>query len=1196
MRMKRKLIKSNLTFKTVCIFAAILLPILLSAAFAFHNMLKQELTGSAEQVINAFINNEGKEIEEHFDKIEKIGLRSADFIGELLKNNPTDTQLQAFENKYQVIDGALRTNLKAFDSNDISAAFLSTRTELNDRMKKIFLTTEGHFDDYAKSIVGTVVFNMYLITKDHFIRIYEKDWALEIEPDHNFHTDLFYYVADPQHSPDRKAAWTDVYYDSIWKHWMTSLITPVYIDDEFIGIVGHDVILDTIYAEILEKKYFETGYGFIFDSQGKVILHPHHLERLYETAEMGTKLNFSDLEEESLSLAISQIISKSPSSNIIGHGDFTDDGIQYHLHSYKLESLDLYFGIAVPHNETLRILPQFQARFTGFAVILVALIFIAAVLIIVFFVVAPVIKITKAVQEFGKGNLDTQIAVKSKDELGQLAKSINRMARDLKETTTSIDNLNDVNRQLRGSEQQLTAANQQLQSEVDLRKKTELRINKINQLQTELLKPGTVSEKTKKITDAVVDIFNANFARIWLTNQGDLCDSGCMHAEVTEGQYVCRKRDKCLVLTASSGRYTHIDGKVHRRVPFGCYKIGLIAADQDRKFLTNDVTNDPHVHNHDWAKQLELVSFAGYQLRPPDGETIGVLALFSKHTISPDEDALLETLSNITAQVVRTTQAEQNLIQASERAEAANIAKSQFLANMSHEIRTPMNAIIGFSNILADENLQEEHKKTVNIIKESGENLLTLINDILDLSKIEASQLDTEIIDISLAKLLNSVESLMKPRAIEQNIDFQIIEENGLPEKICSDPTRLRQCLINLINNGIKFTEKGYVHLNISLQKEPDKTFIRFDVEDTGIGIPAEKHDVIFKSFTQADGSTSRKYGGTGLGLTITKQLAELLGGSLTLKSEPGKGSVFSLIIPAGLDVTKQPFLDRYNIADHSRKDNDLSQQATFVGQILVAEDVLTNQLLIESLLEKMGFEVTIAKDGLQAVEKALQKTFDLIFMDMQMPNMNGYEATRELRREGIKTPIVALAANVMKGDNVKCLDAGCDDYLPKPFDYKNLLKTIQKHLCSDNKILTDKIDSVKSEIDQLSSLCDSQNPDQIINYSLLMERLGDEKLVEKIVPTFIVDKTERMEQLVEVINNNNPEQIATCAHAIKGGAANICATRLADIAFRLETAGKENDIAAAKQIFEELKKEFDKTTDFLSQPNWLELCKTKQT
>ncbi|MHC5155221.1 MAG: response regulator, partial [Planctomycetota bacterium] len=304
--------------------------------------------------------------------------------------------------------------------------------------------------------------------------------------------------------------------------------------------------------------------------------------------------------------------------------------------------------------------------------------------------------------------------------------------------------------------------------------------------------------------------------------------------------------------------------------------------------------------------------------------------------------------------------------------------------------------------------------------------------------------------------LLNSVESLMRPKATEKGIEFEIIETGGLPAQIKTDPTRLRQCLINLINNSIKFTSSGHIHVSVSLAERNNEPLIRFDIEDTGIGIPADKQGTVFESFSQADGSHTRKYGGTGLGLTITKQLVELLGGRITLVSEEGKGSVFSFTIPAGVDVTEQVTLYTHNIGSRTALSQIKAEQPEFSGNILVAEDTPTNQMLIELLLKRMGLQVTIAEDGNQALQKVLTKTFDLILMDMQMPHMNGYDATKELRKKGFTTPIVALTANAMKGDDKKCLEVGCDEYLSKPIDRRELLEVIGKYLPSKKTPLID--------------------------------------------------------------------------------------------------------------------------------------------
>lgn len=408
-----------------------------------------------------------------------------------------------------------------------------------------------------------------------------------------------------------------------------------------------------------------------------------------------------------------------------------------------------------------------------------------------------------------------------------------------------------------------------------------------------------------------------------------------------------------------------------------------------------------------------------------------------------------------------------------EKARNANKKKSEFLANMSHEIRTPMNAIIGFSDILADEDLTETQKEYVNIIRTSGGNLLNLINDILDFSKIECGKLTTEIIDCSVSQLLTGIESIMLPSALEKNLDFKVLQCGELPSVIRTDPFRTRQCLINLTNNAIKFTQDGHVYINVSIKKVDGVDCIVFDVEDTGIGIEVDRQEEIFNSFSQAESSTSRKYGGTGLGLTITKQLAELLGGKLLLKSKPQAGSVFTLILPVNMDIQLQPHIDKYEIAcEVTAEKYEDDPKNIFAGKALVAEDCRTNMYLAKLLLERLGFEVDVAETGAQAVEKASNADFDLILMDIEMPEMDGYEATRKLRKNGLTSPIIALTAKVLKGDSEKCIQAGCDDYISKPVDRNTLVEVIGKYI--DRQPLTaDGVINGKSQFDGLSEQCE---------------------------------------------------------------------------------------------------------------------------
>ncbi len=383
---------------------------------------------------------------------------------------------------------------------------------------------------------------------------------------------------------------------------------------------------------------------------------------------------------------------------------------------------------------------------------------------------------------------------------------------------------------------------------------------------------------------------------------------------------------------------------------------------------------------------------------------------------------------------------------------AANRAKSQFLANMSHELRTPMNSIVGFSEVLSGMELADEPLSFVKMVAKSGSVLLELINDLLDFSMIESGELEIEKEAFSIGDMLAEIDSIMRPGAIQKGIDFQILQCDRIGEMLKTDRIRLRQCLMNLISNAIKFTHRGHVYVNVSMEKFADEYIICFDVEDTGIGIPADKLEMIFESFTQADGATNRKYGGTGLGLAITKRLSELIGGELSVTSEEGKGSTFSVRVSAGTHPTEEdPAWNKYEQIDELNDESILisvekgSNMAN--GTILVAEDNPSNQKLMTILLQKMDLEVTVAEDGQKAIEKCESSTYDLILMDMQMPNVNGYEATRQLRSQGVKTPIVAVTANAMMGDEEKCLEAGCDGYISKPIDRVKLAEVINTHL-----------------------------------------------------------------------------------------------------------------------------------------------------
>jgi signal transduction histidine kinase/ActR/RegA family two-component response regulator len=390
------------------------------------------------------------------------------------------------------------------------------------------------------------------------------------------------------------------------------------------------------------------------------------------------------------------------------------------------------------------------------------------------------------------------------------------------------------------------------------------------------------------------------------------------------------------------------------------------------------------------------------------------------------------------------------LARAKEEAEAASRAKSELLANMSHELRTPMTAMLGFSEVLDADFNRAEQKEIVATIRRNGEYLLRLIDDLLDLSKIEAGKLQVDLAPCSPREIVSEVYQLFEGRAREKGLELLDEYEGEIPATFHCDPTRLRQILINLIGNAIKFTEVGSVRVVTRHSGQDDDRRLEFRVIDTGVGMTRETMARLFEPFTQADTSSTRRYGGSGLGLTISKHLAVMLGGDVAVSSVPGAGSVFTLTVP--LSVMKHRIsADDCRETCEQTPDSPIAPEATRLAlpcRILLAEDGPDNQRLISLLLEQAGADVASVENGRQAVERGLRAEreghpYDLILMDVQMPEMDGYVATGRLRDSGYNGPIVALTAHTMKGDRQKCLKAGCDGYLTKPICREALLAAL---------------------------------------------------------------------------------------------------------------------------------------------------------
>lgn len=979
----------------------------------------------------------------------------------------------------------------------------------------------------------------YIVSESSFVFYYPNLHFVEkLKPvqEYDLKDGVWYRMARPENNRERKTIWTPIYQDEAGQGFMTTAVTPIYSSHgDFLGVAGIDITLNKLIEEILQETPLKEDSGgikgmfsFIVDAGGRIVAFPAEYLDMFGISRSQGRVPYGAVLEQSLmDSAYSQvrdikdlITSRNKQT---GRIDINANSILFS--SQIMPSTGWYLCIVVPEsiilssvNETRDaihlVVSQMNYQFKEMTFTLLLLCVVIIVLFLSRQLIIPLNRLIRGAIRVKEGDLTVCLDMRTNDEMGSLTQTFNAMVKELHTSS------------LREKEYTRTLERKVTERTYEIVRKNEELSQALALLEKESIDRNKIQEELQESQAKYRDIFENS----------------------VEGIFQSTPENKLLSANPAMARLSGYASSEEMLAQVDNVETLYVHPEERKKFIKlleqNRTVSGFEVQFQQKDKTIIWVSLSGRAVMDANGKL--------RYILGSGED------------ITQRKQAEDAIRKASEIADQANRAKSEFLATMSHEVRTPMNALIGMTDMILKTPLNTEQKRYLDVVQQSSEHLLALIDDILDISAIEAKKIELENRPFNLDKLLRDVMAMFSSKLDQSSVTLSYTI-NDAPVHLNGDPFRLRQILVNLISNAVKFTPTGSILVEaVSLGKaergpedarETEKIHLRFSVSDTGIGIPEDKFEYIFGEFIQLESSLSRTYGGTGLGLAICKKLVALMGGDIRVESVVSRGSTFFFTICLALAAPSE--IQAMNDLALPGPEPGTERISFQHGHILLAEDFEVNQEVITPVLQKHGFLVTIVVNGEEAVQAVQEATFDLVLMDVQMPVMDGLEATLKIRSlpdpSKASIPIIALTAHALKGDRERFLAAGMDDYLSKPVHSTELLKAILTLL---------------GRQEENKGLCNDPSPPSTVidmGYALTLID-NDPELLLISCQSIVNHLPQKMAELSEAALHRDYDLVTRLTHSIKTVCKSVGAMGVSDIAFTIEQStgdSQEQTVAA---------------------------------